>query len=65
MCDFPGLRQNGATLLENLKRVNYKKPLFQFAEHCHWLEAGRIAHKYDPGGELEFGWDETLPETHT
>ena len=41
-------RQNGATAFENLKRVSYKKPLLQFGERCHWLEAERITHKYDP-----------------
>ena len=41
-------RQNGATAFENLKRVSYKKPLTQFGERCHWLEAERITHKYDP-----------------
>ena len=41
-------RQNGATAFENLKRVSYKKQLLQFGERCHWLEAERITHKYDP-----------------
>ena len=41
-------RQNGATAFENLKGVSYKKPLMQFGERCHWLEAERITHKYDP-----------------
>ena len=39
-------RQNGATAFENLKGVSYKKPLMQFGERCHWLEAERITHKY-------------------
>ena len=37
----------GATAFENLKRVSYKKPLLQFGERCHWLEAERITHKHD------------------
>ena len=41
-------RQNGATAFENLKGVSYKKPLMQFGERCHWLEAQRITHQYDP-----------------
>ena len=41
-------RQNGATAFENLKGVSYKKPLMQFGERRHWLEAERITHKYDP-----------------
>ena len=41
-------RQNGATAFENLKGVSYNKPLMQFGERCHWLEAERITHKYDP-----------------
>ena len=41
-------RQNGATAFENFKGVAYKKPLMQFGERCHWLEAERITHKYDP-----------------
>ena len=41
-------RQNGATAFENLKRVSYNKPLLQFGERCHWLEAERITHKFDP-----------------
>ena len=41
-------RQNGATAFENLKRVSYNKPLLQIGERCHWLEAERITHKYDP-----------------
>ena len=41
-------RQNGATAFENLKRVSYNKPLVQFGERCHWLEAERITHKFDP-----------------
>ena len=41
-------RQNGATAFENLKGVSHKKPLMQFGERCHWLEAERITHKYDP-----------------
>ena len=41
-------RQHGATAFENLKGVSYKKPLMQFGERCHWLEAERITHKYDP-----------------
>ena len=40
--------QNGATAFENLKRVSYKKPLMQIGERCHWLEAERITHMYDP-----------------
>ena len=28
--------------------MSYKKPLLQFGERCHWLEAERITHKYDP-----------------
>ena len=58
-------RQNGATAFENLKRVSYKKHLMQFGDRCHWLEAERITHKYDPLGELECGWDDTLHQTHT
>ena len=38
-------RQNGATAFENLKGVSNKKPLMQFGERCHWLEAERITHK--------------------
>ena len=38
-------RQNGATVFENLTVVSYKKPLMQFGERCHWLEAERITHK--------------------
>ena len=41
-------RQNSAIALENLKRVSYKNPLPQFGKHCHWLEAERMTHKYDP-----------------
>ena len=41
-------RQNGVTAFENLKGVSYKKPLMQFGERCHWLEAERITHKNDP-----------------
>ena len=41
-------RQNGATAFENLKRVSYNKPLLQFGERCHWLEAERVTYKYDP-----------------
>ena len=41
-------RQSGATAFENLKRVSYKKPLMQSGERCHWLEADRTTHKYDP-----------------
>ena len=41
-------RHNGATAFENLNGVTYKKPLMQFGERCHWLEAERITHKYDP-----------------
>ena len=41
-------RQNGATAFENLKGVSYKKPLMQFGERCHWLEAERITHRHDP-----------------
>ena len=41
-------RQNGAIAFENLKRVSCKKPLLQFGERCHWLEAERIVHKYNP-----------------
>ena len=40
-------RQNGATAFENLKGVSFKKPLMQFGERCHWLEAERITHKHD------------------
>ena len=47
-------RQNGATAFENLKRVSYKKPLIQFGERCHSLEAERT-----------IGWDDTLHQTHT
>ena len=45
-------RQNGATAFENSKRVSYKKPLMQFGERCHRLEAERITHKYDPRWSL-------------
>ena len=41
-------RQSGATAFESLKRVSYKKPLMQSGERCHWLEADRTTHKYDP-----------------
>ena len=42
-------RQNGATAFEKPeKSVVQKKPLLQFGERCHWLEAERITHKYDP-----------------
>ena len=45
-------RHNGATAFENLKGiVVQKKPLMQFGERCHWLEAERITHKYDPRWE--------------
>ena len=47
-------RQNGATAFENLKRASYKKPLIQFGECCHSLEAERT-----------IGWDDTLHQTHT
>ena len=40
-------RQNGATAFENLKGVSFKKPLMQFGERCHWLEAERITNKHD------------------
>ena len=30
------------------KGVSYKKTLMQFGERCHWFEAERITHKYDP-----------------
>ena len=43
-----GARQNDATAFENLNGVSYKKPWMQFDERCHWSEAERITHKYDP-----------------
>ena len=43
-------RQNGATAFENLKGVSYQKPLMQFGERCHWLEAERITHNMILGG---------------
>ena len=57
--------QNGATAFENLKGVSYKNPLMQFCERCHWLEAERITHKYDPrwgtgvwlGRHSTLGWN--------
>ena len=41
-------RQNCATAFENLEGESYKKPLMECGERCHWLEAERITHKYDP-----------------
>ena len=46
-------RQNGATPLENLKRVTGQKPLLQFGGRCFWLEAGRIGSVKNCGSETE------------
>ena len=41
----------GATAFENLKRVSYKKPLMQFGERCHWLDAEHLIGT--PGGVIQ------------
>ena len=58
-------RQNGATAFENLKGVSHEKPLMQFGERCHWLEADESRTNMILVGELEIGWDDTLHQTHT
>ena len=47
------------------ERSVIQKKLMQFGERCHWLEAERITHKYDFWWAMEFGWDDTLHQTHT
>ena len=34
--------------VRKIERSVIQKPLMQFGERCHWLEAERITHKYDP-----------------
>ena len=41
----------GATAFENLKGVSYKKPLMQFGERCHWLDAEHLIGT--PGGVIQ------------
>ena len=58
-------KPNGATSFENVKRVTHRKPLLQFGERCQWLEAGRIAHKYDPWWGAGVWLGDTLSQTRT
>ena len=59
-------RQNGATTFENLKGVSYKKTTDAILVNdvTGWrLNESRT--NMTPRWELEFGWDDTLHQTHT
>ena len=56
-------RQNGATAFENLKGVSYKTIDAILVNDVTGLNESRA--NMILSGELEFGWDDTLHQTHT